>query len=35
MTTEFTQMQDVPYHEAMGSLMYAALDIHPDIAFAV
>ena len=35
MTAEFTQMQDVPYHEATGSLMYAALGTCPDIAFAV
>jgi len=28
-------MHDVPYHEAVGSLMYAALGTHPDIAFAI
>ena len=34
-TAEFAQMCDVPYHEAVGSLMYAALRTGPDIAFAV
>jgi hypothetical protein len=34
-TSEFAQMRDVPYHEAVGSLMYAALGSRPDIAFAV
>ena len=34
-TAEFAQMRDVPYHEAVGSLMYAALGTHPDIAFAI
>jgi len=28
-------MQDVPYHEAVGSLMYASLGTQPDISFAV
>ncbi|GLB43841.1 putative encoded by [Lyophyllum shimeji] len=32
---EFAAMRDVPYHEAVGSLMYAALGTRPDIAFAV
>jgi hypothetical protein len=32
---EFATMQDVPYHKAVGLLMYAALSTHPDIAFAV
>lgn len=34
-TAEFTQMRDVPYHEAVGSLMYASLGTRPDISFAV
>ena len=34
-TAEFAQMRNVPYHEAVRSLMYAALGTHPDIAFAV
>jgi len=28
-------MCDIPYHEVVGSLMYAALGTCPDIAFAV
>jgi hypothetical protein len=28
-------MRDVPYHEAIGSLMWACLGTRPDIAFAV
>ena len=28
-------MCDVPYHEAVGSLMYMALGTHPNIAYAV
>ncbi len=27
-------MKNVPYHEAVGSLMYAAMGMQPDIAFA-
>jgi len=34
-TAEFVQMRDVPYHEAVGLLMYAALGTCPDVAFAV
>ena len=34
-TADFTHMRDIPYHEAVGSLMYAALGMQPDIAFAV
>jgi hypothetical protein len=28
-------MKNVPYHEAIGSLMWACLGTHPDITFAV
>ncbi|CAA7265258.1 unnamed protein product [Cyclocybe aegerita] len=34
-TDEFAQMRDVPYHAAVGSLMYASLGTHPDITYAV
>jgi Reverse transcriptase (RNA-dependent DNA polymerase) len=34
-TAQFAQMRDVPYHEAIGSLMYASLRTRPDISFAV
>jgi hypothetical protein len=34
-TAEFTQMHDVPYHEAVGLLMYMSLGTCPDILFAV
>ena len=34
-TAEFAQMHNIPYHEAVRSLMYAALGTHPDIAFTV
>ena len=32
---EFTAMWNIPYHEAVGSLMYATLGTCPDICFAV
>ena len=34
-TEEFATMKNVPYHEAVGSLMYATLGTHPDICYAV
>src|SRR6266568_190780 len=34
-STEYAAMRDVPYHEAVGLAMYAAIRTHPDIAFAV
>ena len=32
---ECTMMCDIPYHKAVGTLNWAALATHPDIAFAV
>jgi hypothetical protein len=32
---EFAAMRDMPYHEAVGALNWAALATHPDIAFTV
>jgi reverse transcriptase-like protein len=34
-TEEIASMRNVPYHEAVGSLMYATLGTCPDICFAV
>jgi Reverse transcriptase (RNA-dependent DNA polymerase)/Integrase core domain/GAG-pre-integrase domain len=34
-TAEYAAMRDVPYHEAIGSAMYAAIATRPDIAFAI
>ena len=35
MTEEFARMRNIPYHEAVGSLMYVSLGTCPDITFAV
>jgi hypothetical protein len=32
---EYADMRDVPYREAVGSIMYAAIGTCPDVAFAV
>ena len=32
---QLSDMRNIPYHEAIGSLMYAAIGTRPDIAFAV
>ena len=34
-TLEIAKMHDIPYLEAVGSLMYASLGTRPDISFAV
>src|ERR1700684_1006126 len=34
-TEEYAAMKHVPYHEAVGSLMYATLGTRPDICYAV
>ena len=32
---KYASMQHIPYHKAIGSLMYAALGTHPDISYAI
>ena len=34
-TEEYAAMKHVPYHEAVGSLMYAILGTRPDICYAI
>jgi len=34
-TADFAKMRDIPYHEAVGSLIYAVLRMRPDITFAI
>jgi hypothetical protein len=34
-TEEFARMRNIPYHEAVGSLMYASLGTRPDVTYAV
>ena len=34
-TADFAKMHNIPYHEAVGSLMYAVLGMRPDIIFAI
>lgn len=34
-TEEIAKMRNIPYHEAVGSLMYASLGTCPDITYAV
>jgi len=35
MPEEFATMKNKPYQEAVGTLMYASLGTHPDIAYTV
>ena len=35
MTKEFAAMRNIPYHEAIDSLMYTMLGTRPDICFAI
>ena len=32
---QYAAMQNIPYHEAVGALMYVMLGTHPDISYAV
>ena len=34
-TEDIAKMQNIPYHEAVGTLMYALLGTRPDITYAV
>ena len=34
-TENFVCMQNIPYHKAVGSLMYASLSTHPNIMYTV
>ena len=34
-TEEYAVMKHVPYHKAVGSLMYTTLGTHPDICYSV
>ena len=33
--SDIEEMRDIPYWEAVGSLMYAVVGMQPDIAYAV
>ena len=32
---QFTVMHNMPYHKAVGALMYVMLGTHPDISFVI